>query len=92
MPARVVAVARRAEHALGKCAVERIRLLAGLGVEDDAHLGRGLTAAVLDRAPDGTLIRRAGVMAVVVAAGDVRPGDPVAVMLPAPPHRALECV
>ena len=43
----------------------------------------GLMEATLDRAEDGSLIRRAGVMAVVVAGGTVRPGDPVAVTVPA---------
>ncbi|MGH8891724.1 MAG: MOSC domain-containing protein [Actinomycetes bacterium] len=46
----------------------------------------GLTAAVLDRAPDGSLIRKAGVMAVVLAGGEVRPGDPIEVRLPAEPR------
>jgi MOSC domain-containing protein YiiM len=49
----------------------------------------GLLAAVLDRAPDGSVIRKAGVMAVVLAGGDVRPGDPVEVTLPEQPHVAL---
>jgi MOSC domain-containing protein YiiM len=40
----------------------------------------GLMAATLDRASDGSLIRRAGVMGVVVAGGVVRPGDPIDVM------------
>ena len=52
-------------------------------------LQTGLMAAVLDRDADGTLVRKAGVMAVVIAGGDVRPGDPIAVELPAPPHRPL---
>jgi len=170
-PARVTAVASRAEHALGKAVRDRIRLLAGLGVEGDAHLGEtvqhrsrvardpsqpnlrqvhliaaelhdelrergfevaagemgenvttrgvdllglpagarlrlgaqavvevtglrnpcrqleglapGLMAAVLDRDADGALVRRAGVMAVVVTGGEVAPGDPVAIDLPA---------
>ena len=177
MAAHVVAVARRAEHALGKRTVAAIRLLEGLGVEDDAHLGRtvqhrsrvardpsqpnlrqvhllhaelhdelaaagfpveagemgenvttrglgllalpagarlrlgpdavveitglrnpcaqldglhpGLMAAVLDRDPGGGLVRKAGVMGVVLAGGAVRAGDAIAVELPAPPHRAL---
>ena len=180
MPGRVTAVARRADHALEKRPVDVIRLLAGLGVEDDAHLGRtvqhrsrvardpgqpnlrqvhlihgelhdelaasgfevgpgrmgenvttrgvdllalpagarlslgaeavvevtglrnpcvqldglhpGLMAAVLEREPDGALVRKSGVMAIVLAGGEVRPGDPIAVELPAPPHRALDCV
>jgi len=52
----------------------------------------GLMAAVLDRAPDGSLVRRSGVMAVVVAGGPVRAGDPIAVDLPPPPHAPLRPV
>ncbi|HEX8744367.1 MAG TPA: MOSC domain-containing protein [Thermoleophilaceae bacterium] len=51
----------------------------------------GLMAATLDRAADGSLIRKAGIMAVVVAGGEVRAGDPIAVELPAE-RRALEPV
>ena len=46
------------------------------------RLQPGLMEAVLDRDPDGELIRRSGVMAVVVAGGEVRPGDAVEVCLP----------
>lgn len=53
---------------------------------------RGLTAAVLDRDAQGNLIRKAGVMAVVLAGGTVTPGDTITVTLPALPHRALERV
>jgi MOSC domain-containing protein YiiM len=52
----------------------------------------GLMAAVLDRTPDGQLVRKAGVMSVVVTAGVVRVGDAVSVHLPSPPHRALPAV
>jgi MOSC domain-containing protein YiiM len=52
----------------------------------------GLMAAVLDRDDDGGLVRRSGVMAVVVTRGDVRPGDAIAVELPPPPHARLEAV
>jgi MOSC domain-containing protein YiiM len=52
----------------------------------------GLMAATLDRDEDGNLIRRSGVMAVVLAGGDVSPGDPIAVEVPAEPHDALEPV
>lgn len=173
----MIAVSRRAEHALGKDRVDCIRLLAGLGVEGDAHAGRtvqhrsrvardpaqpnlrqvhlihaelhdelrergfdvgpgvmgenvttrgvdllalptgtrlalggqavvevtglrnpcrqldghqpGLMPAVLDRDAAGNLIRRAGVMAVVVAGGEVRPGDPIGVTLPPRPRAPL---
>ncbi len=49
----------------------------------------GLMAATLDRDADGTLIRKAGIMAVVLAGGEVRPGDPIAVELPTGAHRRL---
>jgi MOSC domain-containing protein YiiM len=52
----------------------------------------GLMAAVLDRGPDGELIRKAGVMAIVLAGGEVRPGDSIGVELPARPHMRLEPV
>ena len=52
----------------------------------------GLMAAVLDRDEHGGLVRKAGVMGIVLAGGDLRPGDPVRVELPAGPHRALEPV
>lgn len=52
----------------------------------------GLTAAVLARAPDGSLVRKAGVMGVVLAGGVVRPGNAIAVTLPAGPHRPLRPV
>jgi MOSC domain-containing protein YiiM len=49
----------------------------------------GLMAATLDRDGDGNLIRKAGIMAIVVAGGVVREGDPIRVELPSPPHRPL---
>jgi MOSC domain-containing protein YiiM len=49
----------------------------------------GLMAATLDRDAQGNLVRKAGVMAIVVAGGEVRPGDPIAVTLPPDPHRPL---
>jgi len=52
----------------------------------------GLLAAVLDRAPDGALIRKTGIMSIVVAGGIVRPGDPIGVETPPPPHRPLQPV
>lgn len=52
----------------------------------------GLTAAVLDHAPDGSLVRKAGIMSIVLTGGDVRPGDPIRVALPPEPHRSLGVV
>ncbi len=173
----VTAVSRSPAHTLIKPNQERIRLLAGLGVEGDAHLGEtvkhrsrvardpsqpnlrqvhlihaelhdellatgfavaagqmgenitirgldllglpvgarlhlgdaaivevtglrnpcaqlnqiqpGLMAATLGRDEHGNLVRKAGVMAIVLVSGDVHPGDPIRVDLPPPPHQPL---
>jgi MOSC domain-containing protein YiiM len=52
----------------------------------------GLMAAVLDHDPEGRLVRKAGIMSVVIEAGAVRAGDRVVVVLPAEPHVRLEAV
>lgn len=53
---------------------------------------KGLQAAVLDRDEQGNLIRKAGVMAIVLQSGEVKPNDPIQVELPPEPHRPLERV
>ncbi|MEP0981271.1 MOSC domain-containing protein [Leptolyngbya sp. FACHB-17] len=176
----VVAVSRSATHNFSKQKQERIRLLGGLGVEGDAHLGEtvkhrshaaknptqpnlrqvhlihaelhdelqaagfsvsagqmgenittrgidllnlpagtrlhlgnsaiveltglrnpcaqldrfqpGLMSAVLDHDEQGKLIRKSGVMSIVVADGEVRPGDGIQVELPPAPHQPLDRV
>jgi MOSC domain-containing protein YiiM len=52
----------------------------------------GLMKAVLDRDADGNLIRKAGVMSIVLAGGTIRPDDPVVVELPTEPHHPLQPV
>jgi MOSC domain-containing protein YiiM len=52
----------------------------------------GLMKATLDRAPDGALVQKAGVMGIVAAGGPVRSGDAIRVELPPEPHRPLEPV
>ncbi|MEV7596344.1 MOSC domain-containing protein [Kitasatospora sp. NPDC089797] len=52
----------------------------------------GLLKQVVRRAADGTIVRRAGIMGVVLAGGPVRPGDAITVELPAGPHRPLDRV
>jgi MOSC domain-containing protein YiiM len=56
------------------------------------RIQRGLMAATLEREANGNLIRKAGVMGIVVFGGDVKPGDPIRVELPAEPHRPLRPV
>jgi MOSC domain-containing protein YiiM len=49
----------------------------------------GLMAATLERDEHGDLLRKAGIMGIVVAGGRVRPGDAICIQLPAEPHRRL---
>jgi MOSC domain-containing protein YiiM len=53
------------------------------GVQD------GLMQACLGRNAAGDLVRKAGVMAVVIAGGEVRPGDVIRVELPSGPNQPL---
>jgi MOSC domain-containing protein YiiM len=46
-------------------------------------------AATLDKDADGNLVRKAGIMSIVIADGDVRPGDAIRIALPEGPHRPL---
>ncbi|MEZ0095496.1 MOSC domain-containing protein [Streptacidiphilus sp. EB129] len=52
----------------------------------------GLMKAVLGRDEEGTVVRKSGVMGVVLQGGEVRPGDPIRVELPAEPHQPLQPV
>ncbi len=52
----------------------------------------GLLAAVLGRDAQGELVRKAGVMGIVLRGGDVVAGDAIHVETPAPPHAALRPV
>ncbi len=176
----VIAVSRNAAHGLGKPNAEAIQLVAGLGVEGDAHAGvtvqhlsrlalhrmapnlrqvhlihaelhdelapagfairpgqmgenittrgldllglptgawlrigaeavvevtglrtpcfqldelqAGLMAATLGRDGAGRPIRKAGVMGIVLASGEVRPGDTIGIELPPPPRGRLRPV
>lgn len=53
---------------------------------------QGLMAAVLGHDAQGRLVRKAGVMGIVVQGGEVRHGDAIMVTLPARPHRPLQPV
>ena len=168
MDGRVTAVSCSGSHTLKKPNQDVVRLLTGLGVEGDAHLGvtvkhrsrvardpsqpnlrqvhliheelhdelraggftveagqmgenvttrgvdllglptgtrlhLGQTAVVevtglrnpcaqLDKDADGKVIRKAGIMGIVLADGEVRPGDAIEVELPPEPRTPLEPV
>jgi MOSC domain-containing protein YiiM len=53
---------------------------------------QGLTNAVLDRDAQGQLVRKAGVMGIVLQGGEVRPGDAIALELPMGERRPLQPV
>ena len=52
----------------------------------------GLMSALLDRDPDGQLVRKGGVMAIVLKGGEVRTGDQISVVLPDGVHHPLKPV
>jgi MOSC domain-containing protein YiiM len=74
---------------LGATAVVEVTGLRNPCIQLDG-IQHGLMAATLARDEDGGLVRKAGVMGIVVAGGEVRPGDGIRVELPPEPHRALE--
>ena len=84
----LLALPRGARLRLGPAAVIEITGLRNPCRQIDAFQ-RGLTAAVLDRDPEGRLIRKAGVMAIVITGGDVKAGDVIMVELPVGEQCAL---
>ena len=76
---------------LGESAVVEITGLRNPCIQIDTFR-KGLMAATLDRDAEGHLVRKAGVMGIVISDGDIRPGDAIRVELPAEPHRQLQPV
>ena len=73
---------------IGATAVVQITGLRNPCSQIDDHR-RGLLAAVLDRDDAGHLVRKAGVMGVVLASGPVRAGDTIAIERQPTPHVPL---
>lgn len=71
-------------------------LIAVTGLRNPCHqieaYRPGLLAAVLETDGQGGLIRKAGIMAVVLAGGEIRPGDGIELRLPPLPHQAMQRV
>lgn len=76
---------------LGEEAVVEITGLRNPCVQMD-RFREGLMQAVLVRSADGELIRKSGVMAIVLRGGDVRAGDEITVELPPEPRQPLRPV
>jgi MOSC domain-containing protein YiiM len=84
----LLALPTRARLRLGGEAVVEITGLRNPCVQLD-RIQPGLMEATLDRGPDGDLVRRAGIMGIVLEGGEVRAGDTIAVELPPEPHQPL---
>lgn len=87
----LLALPRGTRLGLGEQAVVEVTGLRNPCRQLDA-IQRGLMAATLARDAAGNLIRKAGVMAIVLAGGEVRPRDSIRTVLPPPPRRRLEPV
>ena len=76
---------------LGESAVVEVTGLRNPCVQLD-RFQDGLMQATLGMDEHGGLIRKAGIMGIVLAGGDVRPGDAIRVELPPQPHAPLKPV
>ncbi|MBV9052739.1 MAG: MOSC domain-containing protein [Hyphomicrobiales bacterium] len=73
---------------IGRAAVVEVTGLRNPCRQLDAHQ-QGLMRAVLDRDKHGELVRKAGIMGVVLEGGEVFAGDLIRPELPLMPHRRL---
>src|ERR1700710_1508543 len=87
----LLALPRGTRLHLGEAAVVEVTGLRNPCIQID-DFQKGLMAATLDKDPGGNLIRKAGIMSIVLADGDVRPGDAIRVELPGMPYRPLQPV
>ena len=76
---------------LGASAIVEITGLRNPCIQLD-QFQKGLMAATLERDAEGNLVRKAGIMGIVLSEGDIGPGDTIRVEMPAGPHRPLQPV
>jgi len=82
---------RDAKLHIGDTAIVQVTGLRNPCLQLDAYQD-GLMAATLDRDADGNLIRKAGIMGIVLEGGIVKAGDEIKIELPPKPHQRLERV
>jgi MOSC domain-containing protein YiiM len=82
---------RGAQLRIGEAAVVEVTGLRNPCAQLD-RFQPGLTKAVLDRDEHGDLVRKAGIMGIVVSGGQIHAGDVITVELPLGPHQRLEPV
>jgi MOSC domain-containing protein YiiM len=87
----LLGLSRGAQLRLGSEAVIEITGLRNPCQQLD-RFASGLKAAVLDFGPDGSLIRKCGVMGIVIAGGEVHVGDDIAIGFLPTRHVTLEPV
>jgi len=87
----LLALPRGARLHLGETAVVEVTGLRNPCVQLD-RFQQGLMRAFLGRDDEGRLVLKAGIMAIVLAGGDVAPGDAIRVELPSPPFVRMERV
>jgi MOSC domain-containing protein YiiM len=73
----LLSLSRGTRLRLGAAAIVELTGLRNPCVQIDRNIAPGAMAAMFERAADGTLARKAGVMGIVLASGEVRPGDPI---------------
>ena len=76
---------------LGAEAIVEIKGLRNPCVQIDTF-EKGMMHACLDKDADGNLVRKAGIMGVVIAGGEIKPGDAIRVELPDGPHEKLVAI
>jgi len=74
---------------IGESAIIELTGLRNPCVQLDTYQS-GLLKAMIGKDDDGNVIRKSGVMGVVITAGDVCAGDDIRIELPPLPHRAME--
>ena len=87
----ILALPRGTRLRIGREAIIEVTGLRNPCVQIDRFQG-GLLSAVAGRDASGNIVRKTGVMSVVIAGGDVQVGDAISVELPEGPRRALDVV
>ena len=87
----LLALSRGARLHIGSGAIVEITGLRNPCAQID-KFQKGVLGAVVDRDAAGNVVRKAGVMGIVIAGGEVSAGDAIRVEAPAGPHVKLEWV
>ena len=87
----LLGLSRGTQLAIGRTAVVEVTGLRNPCKQLD-HYQNGLLKAVLEQMPSGELIRKAGIMGIVLKGGVIRAGDSIDVTIPSGPHVKLERV